>query len=198
MQVLAPGIWLIDSVFPESAELIKKFENSIKQGYVEWQGSQVLIDGKDVEDMSVRNCLTFGIKSRFDPNFPVIEPTPAEEIEWEMSTSFRNNFQPYLEDYFKQNIVEIHSYDSYVLLKYGVGNKFNNHVDDNWKYPRRVSLIYYVNDDYEGGEIGFGSFNLKIKPKANQLLIFPSSYSYNHEVYPVTKGERYAVVQWMY
>lgn len=83
------------------------------------------------------------------------------------------------------------------LLKYGNGQKYNNHVDDHPRLPRRrISSVFYINDNYEGGEIEFPRFNTKIKPKENTLLLFPSSYTYNHIVHTITSGYRYCFVQW--
>jgi hypothetical protein len=65
---------------------------------------------------------------------------------------------------------------------------FGMHSDDSFATPRTVSMVYYPNDDYEGGELEFIHFGIKIKPKANQLFLFPSGYSYEHKVYPVTGG----------
>ena len=58
--------------------------------------------------------------------------------------------------------------------------------------------VYYFNDNYKGGEIQFDKFNLKYKPNKNELLFFPSSYIYSHQVLPITEGCRYAVVWWLY
>jgi predicted 2-oxoglutarate/Fe(II)-dependent dioxygenase YbiX len=60
-----------------------------------------------------------------------------------------------------------------------------------------MSTIFYMNDDYEGGEIEFPRFNVSHKPEKNELIIFPSTYVYNHSVLPVTSGTRYAVVSWL-
>jgi predicted 2-oxoglutarate/Fe(II)-dependent dioxygenase YbiX len=49
-------------------------------------------------------------------------------------------------------------------------------------------MVYYPNDDYEGGELDFIHFGVKIKPRAGQLFLFPSGYSYEHKVHPVTGG----------
>jgi predicted 2-oxoglutarate/Fe(II)-dependent dioxygenase YbiX len=57
-------------------------------------------------------------------------------------------------------------------------------------------MSFYLNDEYEGGEIEFSRFGLNVKPKANQAIFFPSNYVYNHTVHPVTSGTRYAVVGW--
>jgi len=86
--------------------------------------------------------------------------------------------------------------ENWQILKYGEGHHFANHVDDSKAYPRTFSISYYLNDDYEGGEIEFPRFDLKIKPEANQAIMFPANYVYNHVVHPVTSGTRYAVVNW--
>lgn len=86
--------------------------------------------------------------------------------------------------------------EGWQLLKYGLNNHFVNHYDDSKVFPRTVSMSFYLNEDYEGGEIEFPRFGLKIKPRANQMVLFPSNYVYNHSVLPVTSGLRYAVVGW--
>jgi predicted 2-oxoglutarate/Fe(II)-dependent dioxygenase YbiX len=60
-----------------------------------------------------------------------------------------------------------------------------------------MSTVYYFNDDYTGGEVIFPRFDIKYKPVANELLVFPSTYVYNHSVVPVVEGTRYAVVSWL-
>lgn len=82
-------------------------------------------------------------------------------------------------------------------LKIWSGTKFVNHIDDHQDYHRRVSTVYYLNENYTGGEINFPRFDIVFKPKANQMIVFPSTYVYNHSVSPVIEGERYAVVSWM-
>ena len=89
------------------------------------------------------------------------------------------------------------SHDTYGILKYGSGQQFTNHIDDSPKYHRRISTVYYLNENYTGGEINFPRFNITFKPKANQMLMFPSTYVYNHSVSPVIEGKRYAVVSWL-
>ena len=54
-----------------------------------------------------------------------------------------------------------------------------------------------MNDSYTGGEIVFPRFNLTIKPEADAMIMFPSTYVYNHSVLPVTEGTRYSVVSWL-
>ena len=103
---------------------------------------------------------------------------------------------PVVQEYCDKYNVVTSTKEGIQLLKYGKDQFFTAHVDDSQKRPRRVSYSYYVNEDYEGGEIVFSNLGVTVKPKAHQLLVFPSSYPYRHEVRPVTSGTRYAIVQW--
>jgi hypothetical protein len=57
------------------------------------------------------------------------------------------------------------------------------------------SSILYLTGDYEGGEIEFPEQEIQYKPEARDLIIFPCK-KLVHEVYPVTKGPRYALPNW--
>ena len=110
---------------------------------------------------------------------------------------FFNSFAK-IENHYKAKYgVSFSKHSSYDILKYGEGQMFTNHIDHHPDYQRTISLVYYFNDDYEGGEINFPRFDISFKPKANQLIIFPSTYVYNHSVSEVTSGTRYAVVSWI-
>ena len=89
-----------------------------------------------------------------------------------------------------------HSRESLRITKYSPnGEFFSMHADYTFATPRTTSLVYYPNDDYEGGELEFLHFGIKIKPKAGQLFLFPAAYSYEHKIYPVTGGnKRYTLV----
>lgn len=78
------------------------------------------------------------------------------------------------------------------LIKFEKGYKMNEHADTTGD----IAAIYYINDDYEGGEINFMDHNLKIKPKANSFITFPSNSDYWHEVLENTDKERYSSTLW--
>ena len=59
-----------------------------------------------------------------------------------------------------------------------------------------IASVYYINDDYEGGEINFPDHNLNIKPKANSLIIFPGNENYVHEVRKIIDKDRYTSSMW--
>jgi len=181
---LAPGIMLFENVFLEGYDMVQKIKNSEL-----WQNAEVLVDpennvsgtnynARDTDLLQLRDEVVGDVKD-FKDKF-LIETT--------------DKINQYLSFYY----AAIEKKEPPQLLRYGVGQKFHDHIDD---HPvlgvRRVSLSLYLNDNYEGGEILFPRFNLRIKPKANQLIVFPSNYVYNHEIIPVTSGERYVVVQWM-
>lgn len=86
------------------------------------------------------------------------------------------------------------------VLKYENNGHYKYHVDHNRAIPRTISCIYFVNDNYEGGELFFkflGSMQeIKIEKKANRLIVWPSNFLFPHMVKKVDKGIRYSVVAW--
>ena len=87
------------------------------------------------------------------------------------------------------------------LLRYEIGQSYLTHSDASVNFgprggvlTRRATAILYTNDDYQGGELEFPHFNLKIKPTAGTILVFPADFVYEHVAHPVTSGTKYAVV----
>ena len=62
---------------------------------------------------------------------------------------------------------------------------------------RQVSCVCYLNDDYQGGELEFPNFKVKIKPEQGMLILFPSSFPYLHIAHPITQGIKYTLVTWL-
>jgi hypothetical protein len=92
---------------------------------------------------------------------------------------------------------EIKHDDDYYLLRYSKGEKYQFHYDGNTRSKRAISVLIYLNSDYEGGEIEFSNFNIKIKPKSGTLILFPSNYAYGHIAHPVISGTKYVIVTWL-
>lgn len=83
-----------------------------------------------------------------------------------------------------------------VLLRYEEENTFYSHIDNQPGNPRVLSVLMFLNDDFEGGELEFKEFNIKIKPEAGDVIAFCSAFPYIHQVHPVTKGIRYSAIRW--
>lgn len=88
-------------------------------------------------------------------------------------------------------------HEPYSLLKYSGGQEYKAHYDGDTDTGRAISALVYLNDDYEGGELEFPNFKIKIKPQAGMLILFPSNFAYRHIAHPVTKGTKYALVTWI-
>ena len=101
-------------------------------------------------------------------------------------------------DYGKRfKISETFHHEPYGMLKYRGGQMYGSHHDAGINVPRSVSAVVYLNEDYEGGEIEFVNFGIKIKPLPGMLILFPSNFAYEHVAHPVTKGTKYAIVTWL-
>ena len=102
---------------------------------------------------------------------------------------------PAVENYRKDyNIMDLKYWEAFNFIKYGPGQHFQEHHDHGFSYNCTVSLVAYPNDDYEGGELYFRLQDLKIKPQAGDLYIFPSNFMYPHKAMPVLSGTKYSIV----
>jgi hypothetical protein len=102
---------------------------------------------------------------------------------------------PYTQKY---NINEYLYHEPYQALKYRSGEFYKAHYDGGTESGRSISAVVYLNDDYEGGEIEFPNFKIKLKPEKGMLILFPSNYAYAHIAHPVTKGTKYSLVTWIH
>ena len=94
----------------------------------------------------------------------------------------------------KYQFVYIQDAECCDLLKYEPGEEYTVHSDYAPNKKRVVSGLIYLNEDFEGGELEFPLLNFTYKPKAGDLVLFPSNYIYAHAAKPVTSGTRYCVV----
>jgi predicted 2-oxoglutarate/Fe(II)-dependent dioxygenase YbiX len=53
--------------------------------------------------------------------------------------------------------------------------------------------LFYINDDYEGGELYFPNQGIQFKPKAGAAYFFPGDKNYIHGVTQIKSGIRYTV-----
>lgn len=86
--------------------------------------------------------------------------------------------------------------EGYNILRYQPGGKYDIHIDQGPKHNRALTIIFNLNDDYEGGDLEFFNGKHVIKPKKGDVIIFPSSFMFDHAIAPITEGVRYSMVTW--
>lgn len=194
---IAPGIVVYSHVIPDSKTLYMDIEEGIVSANLQWSAASVKETSEPCVNTKTRDTQLIGVAYFGGIQDVSLISNMPETFFASLNNLFFENFDPIEKDYMNTYGIGSDWHDSYGILKYGAGQQFTNHIDDHPSYHRRVSTVYYLNDNYLGGEIKFPRFNITFKPKANQMIVFPSTYVYNHSVSPVIEGERYAVVSWM-
>ena len=126
-------------------------------------------------------------------SYPIIQNT---------TQAIKDLYQSSLQNKYKQTIKSI---ESPQFLYYNEGGKYDVHNDSedfvNGKLTRvcerDITILIYLNEDYEGGELEFPDWGITFKPKTGTILAFPSYIEFSHRVLPVTKGNRYNLVSWI-
>ena len=83
------------------------------------------------------------------------------------------------------------------LTRVPVGGHMSLHCDGTFiADPTKTtdfSAVYYVNEDYEGGELEMPAIGLSLKPRKNSLILWSDVAHEDmvHGVRPVLSGERY-------
>ena len=155
------------------------------------QATTINTDDKEKPDtnLEVRNTLWYHITEEM-----------AKNLEQAVSACFLNHVVP------KYNC-EFKSYEPVQFLGYPPGGHYKGHNDGEhfnmetrqWEriMERDVSFLFYLNDQYGGGELEFTDLGLTIKPKKGMMIAFPSYKDFAHKVHPVTWGHRYSLVSWV-
>ena len=155
------------------------------------------------------------------------DESESESVEWVVNRNVRHTQEVQLSSSITQKLrsiddasiaafispfyrVKIRDTEPPHILHYGVGGHYIPHVDAETLYKdeiglemwektldRDLSVVYFLNDDFTGGELVFPAFGLSIKAEAGMLVCFPSDHHYIHGVNPVTHGRRYTIVNWM-
>ena len=152
------------------------------------------IINKDKEDghetnLETRNTLWYHITEEM-----------AKNLEEAVAGCFREHVAPRYNCQFR-------SYEPVQFLGYPVGGHYLGHNDgESYNFETRqwdrcmdrdVSFLFYLNDQYGGGELEFYDLGLTIKPKKGMMIAFPSYKEFSHMVHPVTWGHRYTLVSWV-
>lgn len=157
----------------------------------DWKPAEVVGNGrgaviKSIRDVEMINLINGELEKEFT------------KIHW--CNFILHKFTKALEQYSKNTNNQKLFIKEIQLLKYSKNNFYNFHVDHGHTTPRTVSMIYFLNKNYEGGELEFQTplkdKTLKIEKTENTLIMWPSNFLYPHRVTPVKNGTRYSIVSW--
>lgn len=188
---LAPGVWVYRDAIKKDLNVIdrlnaignsaiedndKRFEWTF--GYVGY--SDKIPEYRDCEDIKVGDIGT--------------PRTNTEKLVHDLWKDLKLSHTPAVDDYCQKYNVKMNYWEVMNCIRYGEGQHFQEHADHGYSYSATVSLVAYVNDDYEGGELYFPKLKLNIKPRAGDLYIFPSTYLFSHRAMPVKSGMKFSIV----
>jgi prolyl 4-hydroxylase len=95
------------------------------------------------------------------------------------------------------------------ILRYRPQQFYKRHIDNillgsrfqelEQNLPTRdISIVGYLNDDFTGGETYFDRQEVKVKPQAGAVLVFPAYFTHPHASLPIISGEKYAFTSWLF
>ena len=193
---IGPGIVLINNI-GNGKKYIENIENHVSNGKLFWVSDTNKKIDEDVNKKAMSTMYIDNIRRRglADPLNPTAEEILHENIFDRFDRDFKLAYEKYTQDF----RVPVTQKEDYEILKYNESNFFIDHVDDGLFMTRKVSIVYYFNDDYEGGELEFIHFGVTIKPKAGDLFVFPSAYSYEHQIHEIKSGSpRWTIVSFLF
>lgn len=175
-----------DFMSPEELERVSTFARNINQ----WDVTESHVDEDGV--------------MIYDHNYwedRVCSISTMMEIDREMP-DFIRGLQERLKPYIKQ-FYDVEGYPtSPCIVRWLPGNYQNPHADkelhdpENYGKPNDfpyydLGSLFYLNDDYEGGELFFPNQGVEFKPKAGAAYFFPGDLHYIHGVREIKSGIRY-------
>lgn len=103
---------------------------------------------------------------------------------------FRETF-PYFKGPFKDM--------GYGLQRYNPGEYYHWHIDGGSHdfAMRQLVALWYLNDVDHGGETEFLYQNLKVKPEAGKLILFPPFWTHEHRACVLEQGIKYIATTWV-
>ncbi len=187
----ALGIYVYKKAIPKDVAdgYIETLENNLNgQTPFTWEGAKVT-EAKEVVS-EARNCVDFKVGQG---NLGV--RGPSNQALYDMHENAFRYVSQCVDDYGRAWGAGMSYFEVFNFVKYdGPGTHFRIHADHGPGYVATVSVVAYLNDEYEGGEIFFPRFNLTIKPEAGDIVVFPSTFVYEHASLEMVSGKKYCIV----
>jgi hypothetical protein len=137
---------------------------------------------------------------------PRSEEIPTDDLYFNEHSSISDRLFGALDSSFHHYTTEIYPFaarnlkgksDKMSVLKYEDSGYLPEHTDHG-SSSRTLSVVLYLNDNYDGGEINFPNLknSVRVKPEAGSIIFFPSNFVFVHSVSEVSNGIRYALPNW--
>ena len=187
---LGQGVLIYHDALPKDLNIIDRLEEVVSDQANQYNYSEAMV-GYGMKMPEYRDCFDLKFK-KTDIEHDQSEASLKLQSLW-TDVHFRK--LQAVKDYTKRyNVGELRYWEALNFVKYGPGQHFQEHTDHGFSYNCVVSMVGYVNDDYEGGEIAFRMQGINVKPKAGDLFVFPSNFMYPHRAMPVHSGTKYSIV----
>ena len=164
----------------------------------EWDGY-----GESFADDEATNKADFATKYSEIVDFDNTSGTGIDEIDKHIIDNLHGAFLEYLGAFRYGWFRGWQGYTGIKFNRYLEGQEMRLHWDNihsifdgERKGVPILSAIGLLNDDYEGGDLEIAGN--KTDMNKGDIVIFPCSFMYPHEVKPVTKGERHSWVSWLW
>jgi hypothetical protein len=187
---LGNGIHVYGNVLPRDLNIPERLEDVLSAGG-ERYGWQPAYVGYQELMPEYRDCVDFKYKKDDLYNDNTEEYKKLASIWDECYTRQKKAVDHYAG---KFNVHNLRYWEAFNFIKYEKGDHFQYHHDHGFSYNCTVSLVAYLNDDYEGGGLHFSQQDILYTPKAGDVVIFPSNYMYPHRAMPVLNGTKYSLV----
>ena len=187
--IIAGCIAIYENVWPNPDETIQLAENEVARSNsgAYWQRAET-VDGGAYQEYRTNQLMPITHLAYVANN------AALQNIHNQFYMLLLASTNPYARRFgIKENMYHEH----YSILKYREGEEYKPHYDGGTDIGRGISAICYLNSDYEGGELEFPNFDIKIKPQSGMLILFPSNYAYMHIAHPVLSGTKYNLVTWI-
>lgn len=118
----------------------------------------------------------------------------------ELEQKFKSNalillssFWPIIGHYKKKFGYDRFKHEDPEFLRIGKTKKIERYENTVLDHATSFSIIHFLNDDCQGGELNFPDHKIKIKPKKNQTILLNSKET-RYYVSPIKSGDQYVFV----
>ena len=167
--------------YPDIVSVIERLDSDSNKIFPKWK--TWFPSGADGNE-----DLAFGSQKRMSEHIEYKDDSAENKLYWYLFNAINDASRHYA----SVHAIEIGKLAPLSISKYKPGASMGKHTDSNGSEgPQTISVVCYLNDNYEGGHIRFADQDIMIKAEAGSIVIFPSKPPFFHESMPVISGFKY-------